>query len=90
MFGRSWHVEQLTFTFTGCKIHHLYSLINVEGCLKNGFLVFFSGDVFVGRKGKNTNPHNMNMFGHFIVKAVFLQLIEDYKIDSSDTKVQSQ
>lgn len=49
---------------------------------------FFSGDVFVGRKGKDKNPHNMNMFGHFIVKAVFLQLIEDYKIDSSDTKVQ--
>jgi len=51
------------------------------------FVPYCSGDVFVGRKGKNTNPHNMNMFGHFIVKAVFLQLIEDYKIDSSDTKI---
>ena len=57
---------------------------------KEWFSWFFSGDVFVGRMGKNTNRHNMNMFGHFIVKAVFLQLIEDYKIDSSDTKVQSQ
>ena len=57
---------------------------------KEWFSWFFSGDVFVGRKGKSKNPHNMNMFGHFIVKAVFLQLIEDYKINSPDTKVQCQ
>ena len=29
----------------------------------------------------------MHMLGHFIVKAVFQQLMEDYKINNSDTKV---
>ena len=57
---------------------------------KERFSLFFSGDVFVGRKGKSKNPHGMNMFGHFIVKAVFLQLIEDFKIDNPDTKVHVQ
>ena len=43
--------------------------------------------MFVGRRGKNKNGHGMNMFGHFIVKAVFLQLIEDYRINRSGAKV---
>ena len=51
------------------------------------FSWFSSGDVFVGRRGKNKNGHGMNMFGHFIVKSVFLQLIEDYRINKSNTKV---
>ena len=65
-------------------------LVHCRRMSKEWFSWFFSGDVFVGRKGKSTNPHGMNMFGHFIVKAVFLQLIEDYKIASPDTKVQRQ
>lgn len=52
------------------------------------FFLFFSGDVFVGRRGKDKNDHGMNMFGHFIIKAVFLQLIEDYPIKNPQTKVQ--
>ncbi|KAL9989249.1 hypothetical protein ACROYT_G003778 [Oculina patagonica] len=51
------------------------------------FVPYCSGDVFVGRRGKNKNGHGMNMFGHFIVKAVFLQLIEDYRINRSGTKI---
>ena len=49
----------------------------------------FSGDVFVGRRGKDKNGHGMNMYGHFIVKAVFLQLIEDYRINKPSTKVRN-
>lgn len=49
--------------------------------------LIFSGDVFVGRRGKDKNGHGMNMYGHFIVKAVFLQLIEDYRINRRGTKV---
>ena len=47
----------------------------------------FSGDVFVGRRGKAKNGHGMNMYGHFIVKAVFLQLIEDYNINRQGIRV---
>lgn len=55
-------------------------------CLTSCGLIF-SGDVFVGRRGKDKNGHGMNMYGHFIVKAVFLQLIEDYRINKPETKV---
>ena len=49
--------------------------------------LIFSGDVFVGRRGKDKNDHGMNMYGHFIVKSVFLQLIEDYQVNNPETKV---
>ena len=41
----------------------------------------------MGRKGKDTNKFRMNMYGHYIVKAVFLQLIEDYHINRHRTEV---
>ena len=40
----------------------------------------------MGRKGKDTNKFRMNMYGHYIVKAVFLQLIEDYHINRHRTE----
>lgn len=51
------------------------------------FVPYCSGDVFVGRKGKDTNKFRMNMYGHYIVKAVFLQLIEDYRINRHRTEI---
>lgn len=51
------------------------------------FVPYCSGDVFVGRRGKDKNDYRMNMFGHFIIKAVFLQLIEDYPIKNPETKI---
>lgn len=51
------------------------------------FVPYCSGDVFVGRRGKDKNGHGMNMFGHFIVKAVFLQLMEDHQINKPETKI---
>lgn len=60
----------------------------VKSYIKIEDVLFFSGDVFVGRCGKDKNDHGMNMFGHFIIKAVFLQLIEDYPIKNPETKVQ--
>lgn len=59
-----------------------------KSCIKIEVFFFFSGDVFVGRRGKDKNDYRMNMFGHFIIKAVFLQLIEDYPIKNPETKVQ--
>ena len=61
---------------------------SVKSYIKIEDVLFFSGDVFVGRRGKDKNDHGMNMFGHFIIKAVFLQLIEDYRIKNPETKVQ--
>lgn len=51
------------------------------------FVPYCSGDVFVGRRGKAKNGHGMNMYGHFIVKAVFLQLIEDYNINRQGIRI---
>lgn len=47
-------------------------LVYCRRMFKEWFFWFFSGDVFVGRKGKSTNLYGMNMFGYFIVKVVFL------------------
>ena len=49
--------------------------------------LFCSGDVFVGRRKKHRHPYGMHMLGHYIVKAVFQQLMKDYKINNSKTKV---
>ena len=43
----------------------------------------------MGRKGKDTNKFRMNMYGHYIVKAVFLQLIEDYHINRHRTEART-
>lgn len=51
------------------------------------YVPYCSGDVFVGRKRKYNHPYGMHMLGHFIVKAVFQQLMEDFKINNSDTKI---
>ena len=42
--------------------------------------------MFVGRRGKDRNEFRMIMYGHYIVKAVFLQLIEDYHINRHRTE----
>lgn len=51
------------------------------------FVPYCSGDVFVGRRGKDQNDYGMDMCGHFIVKAIFFQLIEDYRINKPGTEI---
>ncbi|XP_048587605.1 palmitoleoyl-protein carboxylesterase NOTUM [Nematostella vectensis] len=48
---------------------------------------YCSGDVFVGRKTKETHPYGLQMLGHFIVKAVVQQLMDDYKINTTGTLI---
>ncbi|EDO38898.1 predicted protein [Nematostella vectensis] len=48
---------------------------------------YCSGDVFVGRKTKETHPYGLQMLGHFIVKAVVQQLMDDYKINTTGTVI---
>lgn len=59
-----------------------WTLLSVCSCHN----LICSGDVFVGRRGKDRNEFRMIMYGHYIVKAVFLQLIEDYHINRHRTE----
>ena len=69
--------------------HH--TLLNTTARFKIFFLIwlvlFYSGDVFVGRKPKHVHPFRMPMLGHYIVVAVIKQLIQDYRINRKGVKV---